>query len=33
MQRFEEPHAAREPNFGHPWYKYFRGNPMGWDWK
>jgi len=21
MQRFEEPHAAREPQFGHPWVK------------
>jgi len=21
MQRFEEPNAAREPQFGHPWYK------------
>jgi len=20
MQRFEEPHAAREPQFGHPWH-------------
>jgi len=20
MQKFEEPHAAREPQFGHPWH-------------
>jgi len=24
MQRFEEPHATREPQFGHSWYRRWK---------